>query len=115
MRKDLGKGDSLVLITAMYAVAVVAGILVCQKARGVMPDVWALVQDSFSLPVILLLAAVWYWGIRLTGNWVHTFMGLGPAAMTALFLFISIPMMERRQLANKPGYSEYRKQTRLLI
>ncbi len=82
MRKDLGKGDSLVLITAMYAVAV---------------------------------AAVWYWGIRLTGNWVHTFMGLGPAAMTALFLFISIPMMERRQLANKPGYSEYRKQTRLLI
>ena len=64
MRKDLGKGGSLVLITAMYAVAV---------------------------------AAVWYWGIRLTGNWVHTFKGLGPVAMTALFLFISIPMMERRQ------------------
>jgi steroid 5-alpha reductase family enzyme len=35
--------------------------------------------------------------------------------MTALFLFISIPMMERRQLQNKPGYAEYRKKTRMLI
>ncbi len=40
---------------------------------------------------------------------------LAPIAMTALFLFISIPMMERRQLTNKPGYVEYRKQTRILI
>ena len=40
---------------------------------------------------------------------------LGPIAMTALFLGISIPLMEHRQLANKPGYAEYKKQTRLLI
>ncbi len=40
---------------------------------------------------------------------------LGPIAMTALFLGISIPLMEHRQLANKPGYADYRKQTRLLI
>lgn len=40
---------------------------------------------------------------------------LGPVAMTALFLGISIPMMERRQLQNKPGYAEYRRQTRMLI
>ncbi len=40
---------------------------------------------------------------------------LGPIAMTALFLGISIPLMEHRQLANKPGYAEYRKQTRMLI
>ena len=40
---------------------------------------------------------------------------LGPIAMTALFLGISIPLMEQRQLANKPGYAEYRKQTRMLI
>ena len=33
----------------------------------------------------------------------------------ALFLGISIPLMEHRQLANKPGYAEYKKQTRLLI
>ena len=40
---------------------------------------------------------------------------LGPIAMTALFLGISIPLMEQRQLANKPGYAAYKKQTRLLI
>lgn len=27
----------------------------------------------------------------------------------------SIPLMEQRQLANKPGYAAYRKQTRILI
>ena len=39
----------------------------------------------------------------------------GPLAMTAMFLGISIPLMEKRQLANKPEYAEYRKQTRILI
>ena len=210
-------------------------------APPVMFTIWAIYKSCFTLPVILLLVAVWYWGIRLTGNWVHTFKGLGhedwrytryretqspflfqitnffglnmmptvlvfacmlpgfklfgaesanwltwlgfviclssatiqlvadtqihrfrdahpgqfcnvglwkngrhpnyfgeiqmwwgvwimyaslhgidwlilaPVAMTALFLFISIPMMERRQLERKPGYAEYRKQTRILI
>lgn len=39
----------------------------------------------------------------------------GAIAMTALFLGISIPLMEKRQLQNKPDYAEYRKQTRMLI
>ena len=211
-------------------------------APPVMFTAWAFYKSTFTLPVILLLIAVWYWGIRLTGNWAYTFEGLAyedwrytryretqspfvfqiinffglnmmptvlvfaamlpgfglfestetanmltwfgfaicisaatlqlladtqihrfreehpgmycdvgfwkhgrhpnylgeismwwgvwtmyasiygfdwliiaPIAMTALFLFISIPMMERRQLQNKPGYAEYRKNTRMLI
>ena len=47
---------------------------------------------------------------------VTNFFGLlVPFAMTDLFLFISIPMMERRQLAHKPAYAAYRKRTRLFI
>ena len=211
-------------------------------APPVMFTVWAFYKSVFTLPVVLLLIAVWYWGIRLTGNWAYTFKGLAhedwrytryretqppfvfhvinffglnmmptvmvfaamlpgfglfesmeaanmltwlgfaicisaatlqliadtqihrfreehpgqycnvgfwkhgrhpnylgeismwwgvwtmyasiygfdwliiaPIAMTALFLFISIPMMERRQLQNKPGYAEYREKTRMLI
>ena len=211
-------------------------------APPVMFTAWAFYKSVFTLPVILLLIAVWYWGIRLTGNWAYTFKGLAhedwrytryretlspflfhitnffglnmmptvlvfaamlpgfglfegnpsanlitwlgfviclsaatlqlvadtqihrfreehpgqycnvgfwkhgrhpnylgeismwwgvwvmyaslygidwlllaPVAMTALFLFISIPMMERRQLQNKPGYAEYREKTRMLI
>ena len=211
-------------------------------APPVMFTAWVFYKSVFTLPVILLLLAVWYWGIRLTGNWAYTFKGLAhedwrytryretqspfifqiinffglnmmptvlvfaamlpgfglfestaeaniltwlgfaiciaaatlqlvsdtqihrfreehpgqycdvgfwkhgrhpnylgeismwwgvwtmyasiygldwlilaPIAMTALFLFISIPMMEWRQLQNKPGYAEYRKKTRMLI
>ena len=40
---------------------------------------------------------------------------LAPIAMTCLFLFISIPMMEKRQLATKPGYADYRLHSRRLI
>lgn len=215
-------------------------------APPVMFTAWAVYKGCFTQPVVLLLIAVWYWGIRLTGNWAYTFKGLdhedwrytryretqsplvfhlinffglnmmptllvfacmlpgfglfdasgagaasanwltwlgfivclssatiqlvadtqihrfrnahpgqycnvglwkhgrhpnyfgevqmwwgvwlmyaslrgidwlilAPVAMTALFLFISIPMMERRQLERKPGYAEYRKRTRMLI
>ena len=211
-------------------------------APPVMYATWAFYKGVFTLPVILLLVAVWYWGIRLTGNWALTFKGLahedwrytryresqspflfqltnffglnmmptvlvfaamlpgfglfegtatvniwtwlgfalclasatlqliadtqihrfrdchsgqycniglwkhgrhpnyfgeiqmwwgiwvmyaslngfdwrilGAIAVTALFLFVSIPMMERRQMQNKPGYADYKKATRMLI
>ena len=38
----------------------------------------------------------------------------GAIANTLLFLFISIPMAEKRQ-SRKPGYYEYKKQTRILL
>lgn len=40
---------------------------------------------------------------------------VGALANTCLFVFISIPMMEKRQLANKPAYAGYRKKVRMLI
>ena len=58
-----------------------------------------------------------WWGIWLmyaSLNGIDMYIG-GAIAMTAMFLGISIPLMEKRQLQNKPGYAEYRKQTRILI
>ena len=58
-----------------------------------------------------------WWGIWImyaSMNGIDMYIG-GAIAMTALFLGISIPLMEKRQLANKPDYAEYRKQTRILI
>jgi len=58
-----------------------------------------------------------WWGIWImyaAFNGIDCFIG-GPIAMTALFVGISIPLMEKRQLVNKPGYAEYRKHTRMLI
>ena len=58
-----------------------------------------------------------WWGIWImyaSLNGFDMYIG-GAIAMTALFLGISIPLMEKRQLTNKPDYAEYRKQTRILI
>jgi steroid 5-alpha reductase family enzyme len=41
--------------------------------------------------------------------------GIGAFANTLLFLFISIPLMEKRQLSNKPGYEAYLRETSMLI
>ena len=40
--------------------------------------------------------------------------GSGFLLMVLLFVFISIPMMEKRQL-NKEGYAEYRKRVWMLV
>lgn len=45
----------------------------------------------------------------LAGGWEHGWTVVGPAAMLALFLGISIPMMEKRQVARKPSYAEYQR------
>ena len=39
----------------------------------------------------------------------------GAASMVFLFVAISIPMMEKRQLARKPAYAEYQQRTSMLI
>jgi steroid 5-alpha reductase family enzyme len=39
----------------------------------------------------------------------------GPAVVTALFLFISIPMIEKRMLAGRPDFEEYRKGVSALV
>ena len=40
---------------------------------------------------------------------------LGPVLVTALFLFVSIPMMEKRQLGTKPGYRAYQRSVGMLL
>jgi protein-S-isoprenylcysteine O-methyltransferase Ste14 len=40
---------------------------------------------------------------------------VGPVAMWALFLFISVPMMDKRMLERKEGYEKYMKSTSGLV
>jgi steroid 5-alpha reductase family enzyme len=58
-----------------------------------------------------------WWGLYLLGfsTGLPDYMLVGPIAITLLFLFISIPMMEKRLINNYPQYSEYRKNTSILI
>jgi steroid 5-alpha reductase family enzyme len=41
--------------------------------------------------------------------------GIGTLAMILLFVFISIPMMEKRQIKNKPDYKNYQKSVSMLL
>ncbi|HEY7126616.1 MAG TPA: DUF1295 domain-containing protein [Ktedonobacterales bacterium] len=40
---------------------------------------------------------------------------IGPLAMLALFLFLSIPLMEKHLLAKRPGYVEYQQQVSAFV
>lgn len=64
-----------------------------------------------------LCEIIMWWGIDLACFFAAScnFMFLiGAFANTLLFLFISIPLAEKHQ-ARKPGFDEYKKQTRVLI
>lgn len=45
----------------------------------------------------------------------HWYYGIGFVAVAVLFNVVSIPLMEKRQLARRPEYAEYRKHTSRLL
>jgi steroid 5-alpha reductase family enzyme len=52
-----------------------------------------------------------WWGLyifALASGMRNWWMGLGPLAITALFVFISVPMMDRRNMERRPGYAKHR-------
>jgi steroid 5-alpha reductase family enzyme len=61
---------------------------------------------------------LFWWGLYLFGlaadpSSVWTLSG--PLAVTGLFHFVSLPMIEKRMLERKPGFAAYRERTSLLI
>ncbi len=61
---------------------------------------------------------LFWWGIWVMqmgvvpGAWLTV---IGPVAMTFLFVFISVPMMETHVILSKPGYAAYRKRVSMLV
>ncbi len=59
-----------------------------------------------------------WWGLYLFGvaaapSWWWT--GAGALAITLMFRFISLPMIEERMLARRPGYAEHRRRVPLVL
>jgi steroid 5-alpha reductase family enzyme len=53
---------------------------------------------------------MFWWGLflfALSADLSYWWVVVGPVAMTLLFIFISIPMMDKRNLERKPGYKEH--------
>ena len=59
-----------------------------------------------------------WWGLflfALSADLSYWWVVVGPVAMTLLFIFISIPMMDKRNLERKPGYEEHMKRVPALF
>ena len=59
-----------------------------------------------------------WWGIWLFGlaaDPAFWWTVIGPFVMTTLFVFISIPMIDRRSLVRRPGFADYRRRVSSLV
>ena len=66
---------------------------------------WAYSRHPNYLGEIML-----WWGLflfALSADLSYWWVVVGPVAMTVLFIFISIPMMDKRNVERKPGYEEH--------
>ncbi|MBN1410647.1 MAG: DUF1295 domain-containing protein [Spirochaetales bacterium] len=61
---------------------------------------------------------LFWWGMYLfaiAANPEYWWTIFGPVLMTLLFIFISIPLMEKRMLEKRPDFADYRKRVSVLI
>ena len=75
-------------------------------------DVWAWCRHPNYLGELGFWLALALAGFAATGEWLN---GLGFALMLGLFTGISIPMIDKRQLANKPDYAAYHRDVPALL
>ncbi len=83
--------------------------------KGQVADVglWAVSRHPNYLGEVQNWWGLWLFALAAGTEWWWTV--VGAAAITAMFVFVSIPWMERRISATRPGYAEYRAETSVLL
>lgn len=86
-----------------------------KKNRGKVCDIglWKYSRHPNYLGEILMWWGVFFMLLSLDLSFWWT--GVGAFLNNLLFVFISIPLMEKRQIKNKPDYTDYKKETGRLI
>jgi steroid 5-alpha reductase family enzyme len=56
---------------------------------------------------------LWLFGLAAAPGWWWTV--VGPLVMVALFVFVSVPLMDDRSLARRPGYAEHMRRVPALL
>ncbi len=74
---------------------------------------WARSRHPNYLGEILFWWGLFLFGVSAAPRWA--FAAVGPLAITALFLLVSVPWMDRRMLARHPAYAERLRTTPALI
>ena len=81
--------------------------------RTIGSGLWSLSRHPNYLGEISTWWGLFLFALAAGGEWWWT--GAGALAITLLFVFASIPLMEERMLATRPDYAEYRKRVPSLL
>jgi steroid 5-alpha reductase family enzyme len=65
---------------------------------------WAWLRHPNYLGELLFWWGLFLFGIAADASWWWS--GLGALAITVMFAFVSVPMLDRRSLARRPGYAD---------
>jgi steroid 5-alpha reductase family enzyme len=83
------------------------------QGRCIVNGLWAYSRHPNYLGEITTWWGLWLFALAAGLGWWWTV--LGAVSITALFVFVSVPMMERRALATRAGYGEYKARTPMLM
>jgi steroid 5-alpha reductase family enzyme len=112
--RPLGVLDALAVLVTVTAIAVetLADLQLRRFAadpanRGHIVDrgLWRYSRHPNYLGEIGFWWGMWLFGLAAAPGWWWTV--IGPIAMLALFVFVSVPMMDRRSLERRPNYAEH--------
>jgi len=82
------------------------------KDDNIDTGLWRLSRHPNYLGEVSFWWGIWLMQMGVTPVWLTV---IGPVAISLLFIFVSIPMMERHVRNAKPGYAEYQEQVPMLI
>ena len=123
-----GKPDARIFEHAIAALGVAAGAIALEtiadeqlrafnrsKAPGDIctRGVWAWLRHPNYLGEIGFWWGLWLFGLAAAPGWWWTV--IGPLAITVMFVLASIPMLDRRSLARRPGYADVMKNVSALV
>jgi steroid 5-alpha reductase family enzyme len=74
---------------------------------------WAWMRHPNYLGEMLFWWGLWLFAVAANPDWYWSV--IGPVAITAMFLLASIPMLDQRSLARRPGYAEHMKRVPALL
>ncbi len=76
------------------------------RGRCIRTGLWARSRHPNYLGEIMTWWGLWLFALAAGPGWWWTV--AGAAAITVMFVFVSVPMMEKRALATREGYRQYR-------
>ncbi|GIE85563.1 DUF1295 domain-containing protein [Actinoplanes regularis] len=83
------------------------------RGRIIDSGLWRYSRHPNYFGEVLLWWGLWLFGVAAAPGWWWTI--VGPITMVLLFVFVSVPMMERRSEARRPGYAQHRQRVPALF